>query len=199
MRFLLLPVVTVVSLAACGSARNIDPKAEADAPAVIDTRPKPAAPGPNATAASPNKGVIPDEPLKRTMTVGQGYALVTATMVNHDAVMLSQLYDPDATLTVPDSTFTPRNAVVRELIGMAQSKSLSEFQRTSLGTRIVDDSTLADSGSYLMVLKRSAKDSVIERGTYAAQWRARKDVTQWVILRDQITPAKGAGAKKGRR
>jgi hypothetical protein len=89
-------------------------------------------------------------------------------------------------------------AVVRQLLSLARSKSLADFQRRSVGTRILDDSTLLDSGTYVMVLRRSEKDSVLERGRYAATWRARTDVTQWVILEDVLKPdqpAKAKGAK----
>jgi hypothetical protein len=123
----------------------------------------------------------------------QGYSLATATMINHDARVLSKVYAPDAKLTTPDSTLSGVVAVAKHLIALAQSKSLADFQRTSRGMRVIDDSTLADSGTYVMVLKRSAKDSVMERGTYAAQWRARKNFSDWVILEDCLTPT---GSKK---
>jgi hypothetical protein len=49
-----------------------------------------------------------------------------------------------------------------------------------------------------MTLRRSPRDSVLERGRYAATWRARTDFTKWVILEDYLKPdrlAKTKGAK----
>ncbi|MHB8838767.1 MAG: hypothetical protein ACYC7F_07415 [Gemmatimonadaceae bacterium] len=116
------------------------------------------------------------------------YSLISATMVNQDGRMLGQLYMPSAVLRVPDSTVTGGPEVVRYLLNLARSKSLADFQRTSHGMRIGDDSTLVDSGSYVMVLKRSAKDSVVERGQYTSTVRARADVSAWMILDDRLRP-----------
>lgn len=152
----------------------------------------PAAPG------TPKSAIIPEDLVQRMAPVSAGYSLATATMLMGDARMLGQLYAPNAVLRVPDSTVTGMPAVVRRLLSLARSKSLADFQRLSLGTRILDDSTLLDSGTYVMVLRRSPKDSVFERGRYAATWRAHTDVTKWVILEDYLKPdqpAKAKGAK----
>lgn len=154
--------------------------------------PAPPAPG------TPKSAIIPEDLAQRMTAVNAGYSLATATMINNDARMLGQIYAPNAVLRVPDSTVTGMPAVVRQLLSLARAKSLTEFQRRSLGMRILDDSTLLDSGTYVMVLKRSPKDSSLERGRYAATWRARSDVTQWVILEDYLKPdqpAKTKGAK----
>ncbi len=152
---------------------------------------------PPATTApdAPKSAIIPADLVQRTTAVSAGYGLATATMINNDARMLGQLYAPNAVLRVPDTTVTGMPAVVRQLLSLARSKSLTEFQRSSQGMRILDDSTLLDSGTYVMVLKRSPKDSVLERGRYAATWRARTDVTQWVILEDYLKPDQSAKAK----
>ncbi len=151
--------------------------------------PAPVAPG------TPKSAVIPEDLVQRTAPMSAGYSLATATMLNGDARVLGQLYAPNAVLRVPDSTVTGMPAVVRQLLSLARSKSLADFQRRSLGTRILDDSTLLDSGTYVMVLRRSPRDSVLERGRYASTWRARTDVTQWVILEDYLKPDQGAKAK----
>lgn len=155
------------------------------------------APAPVASDA-PKSAIIPEDPVQRTTAVSAGYSLATATMINNDARMLGQLYAPNAVLRVPDSTVTGMPAVVRQLLSLARSKSLTEFQRRSLGMRVLDDSTLLDSGTYVMVLKRSPKDSALERGRYAATWRARTDVTQWVILEDYLKPDQPAKVKGAR-
>ncbi len=136
--------------------------------------------------------------MQRMAPVSAGYSLATATMLMHDARVLGQLYAPNAVLRVPDSTVTGMPAVVRQLLSLARSKSLADFQRRPQGTRILEASTLLDSGTYVMVLRRSPKDSVLERGRYAATWRARADVTQWVILEDYLKPDQPAKAKRAK-
>lgn len=154
-------------------------------------------PAPVASDA-PKSAIIPEDPVQRMTAVTAGYSLATATMINNDARMLGRIYAPNAVLRVPDSTVTGMPAVVRQLLSLARSKSLTEFTRRSLGMRILDDSTLMDSGTYIMVLKRSPKDSTLERGQYAATWRARTDVSQWVILEDYLNPNQSARAKRAK-
>lgn len=149
-------------------------------------------------ADAPKFTVIPEDLAQRMAPVTAGYSLATATMLMNDSRVLGELYAPNAVLRIPDTTVTGMPAVVRQLLSLARSKSLADFQRLSLGTRILDDSTLLDSGTYVMTLRRSPKDSVLERGRYAATWRARKDVTRWVILEDYLQPNQRAKAKGAR-
>jgi hypothetical protein len=199
MRRIYLSLLAASSLAACNNTqtRN-DANAPAVEPGVVDTRtPQPS----TAVAAVPARkasSVIPSDSLQRVIILSQGYGLITAMMVLQDAPMLSQMYDPKATLTGPDSTVTGSSAVVRQLIALAKAKSLKEFQRTSRRIAILDDSTLADSGTYVMVLKRSPTDSSVERGSYAARWRARADAGKWVILEDYLRPGQATKAKGAR-
>lgn len=202
MRRLYLPLAVFIGIAACGSpakqdAAPPDRNAPALEPGVISvpSTVQPAAPG---ASDAPKSALIPSDPVQRTVPVSSGYSVATATMLMNDARVLGQVYAPNAVLRTPDSTVTGMPAVVRQLLSLARSKSLADFRRTSLGSRILDDSTLLDSGTYVMVLRRSEKDSVFERGRYAATWRARKDITQWVILDDYLKPdqpAKAKGAK----
>lgn len=154
-------------------------------------------PAPSASG-TPTSAIIPEDLAQRMTPISAGYSLATATMIMNDSRVLGQLYAPNAVLRVPDSTVTGMPAVVRQLLSLARSKSLAEFQRRSLGTRILDDSTLLDSGTYVMVLRRSPRDSSLERGRYAATWRARTDVTKWVILEDYLKPDQSAKAKGAR-
>jgi hypothetical protein len=194
-----LVLVTAVAIAACGSPAKKDPNAPALDPAVINMpseAQKSAALKAAESAAVPKSKLIPADSLQRVFAVSQGYGLVTAMMINQDARMLTGLYNPDATLNLPDSTVSGSVAIVRRLIALAQAKSLADFQRTPRGMRIVNDSTLADSGTYVMMFKRTPKDSVFERGRYATTWRARgTDSGSWVILSDRITPETGKGRK----
>jgi hypothetical protein len=202
MRRLYLPFAVLVGIAACSSpakqdAAPVDRNSPALEPGVI-SMPSRAQTTASAVAETPKSAIIPEDIAQRMVPVTAGYSLATATMLMGDARVLGQLYAPNAVLRTPDSTVTGMAAVVRQLLSLARSKSLADFQRRSVGTRILDDSTLLDSGTYVMVLRRSEKDSVLERGRYAATWRARTDVTQWVILEDVLKPdqpAKAKGAK----
>lgn len=154
---------------------------------------------PTSTASdAPKSAIIPKDLVQRMIPVSTGYSLATATMLMHDARMLGEIYAPNAVLRVPDSTVTGMPAVVRQLLSLARSKSLADFQRSSQGNRIIDDSTLVDSGTYVMVLRRSPTDSVLERGRYAATWRARTDITKWVILEDYLKPDRPAKTKSAK-
>jgi len=147
-----------------------------------------------ATSAVP---LIPPDQGARQAAVGGGYSLVTAMMVNKDARAIAGMYATDAVLYLPDSAVHNAPAIAAHWVHLVQAKSMADFERTSLGIAIIDDSTLADSGAYLMILKRTAKDSVLERGQYRARWRARPGVGTWVMLEDHVIPA--AGKKKGAR
>jgi hypothetical protein len=192
MRRLYLPLVIIAGMAACGSpakqdAAPQDPKAPALDPAVVSVPLNVPVPVVD-TSAKPTSALIPADSMQRLFTVNAGYGLVTATMVNQDARMLSQMYAPTSVLHLPDSTITGNTGIVRKLLSLAQAKSLQDFQRTSLGMRALDDSTLADSGNYVMTLKRPQGAAVQEHGRYATTWRARPDVGKWVILEDRIQP-----------
>lgn len=202
MRRLYLPLVVFVGIAACGAPAKqdtaiLDRNAPALEPGVIRMPSEAQTPAPAASDTA-KSAIIPADPVQRLIPVSAGYSLATATMINDDARVLGQLYAPNAVLRVPDSTVTGMPAVVRQLLSLARSKSLAEFQRRSLGTRILDDSTLLDSGTYVMVLRRSPKDSSLERGRYTATWRAHTDVTKWVILEDYLKPDLPARTKGAR-
>lgn len=199
MRREVLSVVAVLGIAACGSPaaqKDKDPKAPALEPAVVNV--PFSVPTPAIDTAPHKPSVIPADPTKRAVAVSQGYSLAAATMINQDGRVLGHVYAPEAVLHVPDSTVTGVAAVVRSWLGFAHSKSLTDFQRSPRGQRIIDDSTLADSGVYQMIFKRTARDSVIERGEYKATWRAREDVSKWVMLEDAIHPG-SKPKKKGAR
>lgn len=202
MRRLYLPLVVIVGIAACGTpakqdAAPQDPKAPALEPAVVSVPlnvPVPVVDAPTDAKTS----LIPADSMQRVFTVATGYGLVAAMMVNQDGRMLSQLYVPTSVLHLPDSTITGNTGIVRRLLALAQAKSLQDFQRTSLGMRVLDDSTLADSGNYVMTLKRPQGTAVQEHGRYATTWRVRRDATKWVILEDRIAPTAAPKQKTGK-
>jgi ketosteroid isomerase-like protein len=150
-----------------------------------------------AKAAAPTVPLIPQDQFQRQAAVGTGYSLVSAMMVNNDARSIVGMYAPDAILVLPDSTVRNSPAIAARWVQLAQATSMADFQRSSLGMSVTDDSTLADSGSYLMTVKRTPKDSVIQRGRYHALWRARPGTGSWVMLEDRLIP--DAGKKKGAR
>lgn len=145
-----------------------------------------------ALGTKPKPTVVPTDGTARQVAASQVYSLAAATMVFKDSKMLGQLYMPDATLMLPDSTARGLVAVVRAWSAFATTQSLSDFQRVSQGTRVVDDSTVADSGTYVMTFKRTPKDSVIQRGRYATTFRVRPGASGWLLLSERITPAKGS-------
>jgi ketosteroid isomerase-like protein len=175
MRRLSILLATLIASAACSAPAK-------------DTTAKPAA---------PTVPLIPQDQFQRQAAVGTGYSMVTAMMVNKDARSIVGMYAPDAILILPDSTVHNAPAIATRWVQLAQAMSMADFQRSSQGMSIIDDSTLADSGSYLMLVKRTPKDSVIQRGRYQARWRARAGTGSWVMLEDHIIPA--AGKKKGAR
>ena len=148
-----------------------------------------------AKTTAPAPPLIPTDRFQRQATVGGGYSLVTAMMVRADARSIVGMYAPDATLILPDTTVRNAPAIAAHWVTLAKGKSMNDFARSSLATTTLDDSTLADSGSYIMILKRTPKDSVIERGLYTSRWRARPGIGTWVMLEDHIIPA--ADRKKG--
>lgn len=194
-----LVLVAALTIAACGSPAKKDPDAPALDAAVINM-PSEAQKSADTKAAEmaavPKSKLIPADSTQRVIAVSQGYALATAMMVNQDGRSLGGLYAGDATLSLPDSTVKGVVAIIRQLTTLARTKSLADFQRTSKGMRLVDDSTLADSGTYVMILKRTPRDSVFERGRYATTWRARGGgPSSWVMTADRITPNAGKGRK----
>ncbi len=150
-----------------------------------------------AKTAAPAGPLIPQDQMQRQTTVGTGYALLTAMMVNKDGRSIVGMYAPDAVLVLPDSTVHNAPAIAAQWVQLAQARSMVDFQRTSQGMSVIDDSTLADSGSYLMVLKRTPTDSVMERGSYQALWRARTNPGEWILLEDHIKSV--SGKKQGAR
>lgn len=196
MRRLSFLTLVAAGLAACGSAPKNDASTLADQPAVISVPlnvPRPQLP--DSTQAKP--GVIPDDPQERIMTLSGGYGMVAATMVNGDGRNLAAMYAPNVTLRTPEGTVSGLEPVVKRLIELSRSKSLRDMQRNPWHMKVLDDSTLLDSGFYTMTTERQPKVRITEKGSYATTWRARKDRTKWIILEDALIPdTKGAKAKQ---
>ena len=199
MRSLFFAVALTAGAVACGAPAPQDtavkdPKAPATEPAVVSVPLNLPRLATDSAAQSSQPSVMPLDSLARSGGLSSLYSLITATMINSDSRMLGRLYAPAAVLHTPDSTVHNGPAVVRHLITMARAKSMADFQRTSRGLRIIDDSTLVDSGSYVMVLRRSPRDSVFERGQYWATVRGGAYVGAWLVLEDRFKP--GSPPKK---
>jgi hypothetical protein len=190
-------------LAACGAPAKQDPKAPAMEPAVISV-PRAVQPPTSSSPAQAMQPLIPKDPSQRLVAMAQGYSLVAAMMVHQDVGSLVTMYEKGAALTVPETTITGSSEVAKYMSVLARRRSLSDFQRLSRGSRVVDDSTLIDSGTFVMTLKRNPADSVLERGNYTTTWRARggstqgMTATQWTILDDRIGPGTVAKRKAGK-
>ncbi len=195
MRRLFFPVAAILGVAACNAPPKNDPKAPAEAPAVIDTRPP--APAPVAPS-QPKVKIIPDDPTERNIAVEQPYSLAAFTMRNGDIGMLASVYAPTATLKLPDTTVSTNQSIAESLHRFAISKSMAYFQRTSRRLTITDDSTLVDSGTYALMTSRTKGDTITEKGQYIARWRARPSGKNWVMLEDQILPGKIEKKKSGK-
>lgn len=191
--FTILALFTVA--AACGGKAKPDPKSPALEPAVVSIPSDLPERKLDTSAAKPKSTVIPEAPAAREAELRSSYSVMAAMIAHQDARMLMGLFAPDARLVMPDSTYSGSMTVARAYLSRIQTKTLAGFQRTSVGTRVLDDSTLADSGTFLMTFRRTAKDSTLERGIYATRWRVRPGVGTWVILEDMLNPASATKKK----
>lgn len=178
-RRMALPIL-LLAAAACGKQ---DARANADpnAPAVVKAPPV-------VLASDTEKKIdtthnVPMMLAKTTMT--RNYAILGMAISRGDRQMIGLQYAPDAKLTTPAGTMTGANAIEHLYSGLT---GLKTFQRMSLVTKIVD-STIADSGMYVMVIKRAGvADSSVERGNYAAVWRVRAEPQEWFMTKDHLYP-----------
>ena len=125
-------------------------------------------------------------------TIATNYAVLGAAIAFGDRRMIGTSYAPDAEVVTPGRQFKGLNAIVSGLASLGVGKSLKEFQRRSLITTIVD-STVVDSGTYVMLIKRVGADTAFERGRYATTWRIVPPPHDWVIVSDHLF---SPGAKK---
>ncbi|MDQ8153700.1 MAG: nuclear transport factor 2 family protein [Gemmatimonadota bacterium] len=193
MHRLLLSLAALAGLAACNTSSTPDPKAPANEPAVIDTRP----PAPAVAGAAPVK-LIPDDYMDRRIPIDQAYSLAGFTMRNGDIAMLASLYHPNASLKTPDTTVTGNQSIAEQWNRFARGKSIADFQRTPRSLTVADDSTLIDSGSYVIKTARAVGDTISEKGSFVTRWRIRKEAAKWVMLEDQIAAGKVEKKKGGK-
>ncbi len=113
-----------------------------------------------------------------------------------DQRMLGTIYAPDAVLQTPDSSYRGVAGVAAELIALARRTGMADFVRTSLVTVILKDSTVGDSGTYVITSKREgAAPKVVQRGRYGATWKVRPEGEDWLLVSDRLHPEGGGAAK----
>jgi len=171
--------ILCAAVSACGKQDARARAANPDTPAVVKVAP-PILPGD--TAKRRDTTVVSVETAKATMS--RNYAVLGAAISFGDQKMVAAQYAPTASLSTPDGTFNGKAAIVHEL---ARLRGLKDFTRMSFVTSIVD-STVSDSGKYVMVVKRAGADSSVERGAYAAIWRIHPEPLEWVMTQDHLYP-----------
>jgi hypothetical protein len=173
-----LPILCL-AISACSKP---DAKAAADpnAPAVVRA-PQPTLPGDIARKVDTAAAV---GMLMAKSTTARNYAILSMALARGDYQMVGLQYAPDATLTTPGGVTPGRDRIVRLL---ANLRGLTLFHRVSIATKIVD-STVVDSGTYTMVIKKTAADSSVERGSYSAIWRIHPQPMEWVMTTDHLYP-----------
>ena len=187
-RGMALPILCLLMAACDRQDTRGTAKSDPNAPAVVDLgRPKPPAAEP-----APPRPIVDETQL--VAKLAGGYSLLAAAMVNGDARMVGTLYAPDAELSMPDGDWSGVANISSNLAALGRQKSLADFQRRSRRHLLVD-STVVDSGAFLITVKRAGSDSVYERGNYATRWRIKAD-GNWVMEQDVL---KRAGKRKNLR
>ena len=184
-RGMALPVLCLL-IAACSKPDSRDAaKTDPSKPAVVELG-MPKLPEP---VKEPPRPIVDEAQL--VVKLAQNYSLLAAAMVNGDARMVGSLYGPDAELSMPDGAWSGVANIATNLAALGRQKSLADFQRRTQRHLLVD-STVIDSGAFLITIKRAGADSVYERGSYATRWRIKSD-GNWVMEQDVL---KRAGKKK---
>ncbi|HVT39920.1 MAG TPA: nuclear transport factor 2 family protein [Gemmatimonadaceae bacterium] len=158
------------------SAKDPNTPAVVQAPQVVlvgDTAKKDTAP----SAAAGMDGA------KRVLA--SNFAVLGAAIAFGDRQMIGANFAPDAEVVTPDTTYKGVVAIANALGRLGPAKSLRDFQRRSLVMKIVD-STVVDSGIYVVLTKRPRADSVFERGRYSTTWRIHPPPGEWLITHDRL-------------
>lgn len=182
-RGMALPILCL-AISACGKPDTRAAAADPNAPAVIKA-PPPIIPSDTIKPVVPP--VVPEDVARLTVT--RNYSFVGAGMVNHDFRLLAAFYSPDAEFTTPRGRVRGKSAIVQEYRNLAMDGSVQDFQRLSNVLKLVD-STVVDSGQYIVVRKKSRSETAQETGAYASVWRIHPPPMDWVMFRDRLYPPK---------
>jgi len=184
-RGMALPILCIL-IAACARQDARDAaKTDPNTPAIVEL----GMPKPPEVAKEPPRPILDKAQL--SMKLAGNYSLLAAAMVNGDARMVGTLYAPDAELSMPDGAWSGVVNIASNLAALGRQKSLADFRRSSQ-RHVLADSTVVDSGTFVITVKRSGADSVYERGTYATRWRIKAD-GNWLMEQDML---RRAGKKK---
>jgi hypothetical protein len=117
--------------------------------------------------------------------LASNFAVLGAAIAFGDRQMIGANFAPDAEVVTPDTTYKGLVAIANGLGRLGRANSLRDFQRRSVTMKIVD-STVIDSGVYVVLTKRPGADSVLERGRYATTWRIHPPPGEWLITHDRL-------------
>ncbi len=186
-----LPILCLAFIA-CGKKAATPNPADPNTPAVVQL---PAFVPPGESSQAPDAARANEARIAEARrTLGTNYSILGAALVFGDARMTGSFYAPDAVLVTPDAEHRGSEAIAKAYSDMGPAKSLREFNRVSLVTR-VDGTVVTDSGTYLVLTQRTGADSLLERGRYAATWQIRQAPQSWVITKDHLYRER---ARKGR-
>jgi hypothetical protein len=174
--------LSILSLtaAACSKPDARANAADPNTPAVVKAPPVVLA---SDTAKKPDSAAV--SMLLAKTTTARNYAILGFAISRGDLQMVGAQYSPEAKLTTPSGTYAGKNAIAHLYAGLV---GLKTFQRTSRMTTL-KDSTVADSGTYTMVIKRAgAADSSVEHGSYSSLWRVHPEPLEWVMWSDHLYP-----------
>ena len=182
-RWLVLPILCVLANACSapkadqrGAAKDPNAPAVVQAPSVVlvsDTAKKDMT-TPAATSVDWAKQVI-----------AGNFAVLGAAIAYGDRRMIGANFAPDAEVITPEATYKGVVAIANAFGRLGPAKSLRDFRRRSLVMKIVD-SSVVDSGVYVVLTKRPGADSVYERGRYATTWRIHPPPMDWLITQDRL-------------
>jgi hypothetical protein len=174
-----LSVITVGACAPADDARKVDPNLPAviQVPIVL----------PGDTMRSDTIAAYRERMQGAIQQLYPEYSVLAAATVFGDRRMMTAIYASDATLRIADSTYTGGVAVVNAMVTLFSRASVTEMTRQSRALNAVD-SIYTDSGSYVMVSKRSGGTATSERGTYVARWRRNAGEPRWTLLYDELKP-----------
>ena len=179
-----LPILCLFVLAIAACDKKVSPAVadqnDPNRPAVIQ------APAPVLVADTLKPPKPKLDPKQIQVQISPEYALMSLAMTGGDGRMVSSQFEPDATLTLPDTTIKGSVAIARFFVNFSRSRNLNYLERTSNVFSLVD-LIASDSGKYISVTKRPGADSIVDRGSFATTWRLHPDHS-WKVVADHLYP-----------
>ena len=182
-RGMALPILCLFVLAIAACDKKVSPAVASDdpnRPAVIKE------PAPVLVADTLKPPMPTLDPKQMQIQISPEYALMSLAMTGGDGRMVSTQFEPDATLSLPDTIIKGSVAIARFFVNFSRSRNLSYIERTS-HVFSVADSIASDSGKYISVSKRPGADSLVDRGAFATTWRMHPDHS-WKVVADHLYP-----------